>query len=319
MIEIDDMRVYVEVVESGGFSRAARRLGLSKSIVSRRVAKLEDELGTRLLNRTTRGISPTEAGLDFKARSERILAELEAAREVMAHHRGDVVGRLRLTAPITFGSRHVTPLLAMLADRHPKLEIDLSLSDRKVDLVAEGYDAAVRIGTLPDSSLVARRIASVRSAVVASPDYLAEYGFPQRPEDLNRHQCIGYSGRATTDWTFRVGRKWVSIRPRTRLRSDSGEAILQWAIAGCGVAEVPLFLLGDAIERRQLVPLLRDFPLPEYGLHVLRPPGANVPGKVRALIDAMVEHFGGAPVWDRCMMAAAEEEREAAMAAAAAA
>lgn len=313
MIEMDDMRAYVEVVESGGFSSAARRLGLSKSIVSRRVAKLEDELGTRLLNRTTRGISPTEAGLDFKMRSERIVAELEAAREVMAHHRGDVVGRLRLTAPITFGSRHVTPLLAMLAERHPKIEIDLSLSDRKVDIVAEGYDAAIRVGMLPDSSLVARRIATVRSVVVASPDYLAEHGYPERPEDLNLHQCIGYSGRATTDWTFRVGKKWVTVRPRTRLRTDSGEAILQWAIAGCGIAEVPAFLLSDAIESQLLVPLLRDFAQPEYGLYVLRPPGTNVPGKVRALIDAMVERFGGAPVWDRCMMAFAQEEKEKAL------
>lgn len=234
----------------------------------------------------------------------------------MANHRGGVVGRLRLTAPVTFGTRHVAPMLATLAERHPRLEIDLSLSDRKVDLISEGFDVAIRLGTLADSSLVGRRIATVRSIVVASPDYLAEHGFPGRPEDLLQHQCIGYAGRAATDWTFRVGRKWTTVRPRTRLVSDNGEAILQWAIAGCGIAEIPMFLLDEAIERQQLVPLLRDFALPESGLHVLRPPGTNVPGKVRALIDAMVEHFGGTPVWDRCMMAFAEEEQEQAMAAA---
>lgn len=316
MIEIDDMRSFVEVVEAGGFSRAARRLGLSKSIISRRIAKLEDELGTRLLNRTTRGIAPTEAGLDFKIRSERIIGELEEAREVMANHRGGVVGRLRLTAPVTFGTRHVAPLLAALAERHPKLEIDLSLSDRKVDLISEGYDIAIRLGTLADSTLIARRITTVRSIVVASPDYLAEYGFPARPENLLQHQCIGYAGRAATDWTFRVGRKWLTVRPRTRLVSDNGEAILRWAIAGCGIAEIPMFLLDEAIERQLLIPLLSDFELPASGLHVLRPPGANVPGKVRALIDAMVDNFGGTPVWDRCMMAYAEAEQEQARAAA---
>lgn len=317
MIEIDDMRAYVEVVESGGFSSAARRLGLSKSIVSRRVAKLEDELGTRLLNRTTRGISPTEAGLDFKARSERIVAELEEAREVMAHHRGDVVGRLRLTAPITFGVRHVAPLIAMLAERHPKLEIDLSLSDRKVDIVAEGYDAAIRLGALADSSLVARRITAVHAAVVASPDYLAEHGYPERPEDLAQHQCLLYSGTANADWTFQVGKRTTAVRPRGRFRADSGEAILEWAIAGRGIAALPVFLLSDALERRLLVPVLHGYRMPDTALYVLRPPGQNVPGKVRALIDVMVERFGGEPVWDRCMMAAREAAKvEAALVAA---
>jgi DNA-binding transcriptional LysR family regulator len=302
MIELEDMKSFAEVVDSGGFTRAARRLGLSKSIVSRRVAKLEAELGTRLLSRTTHGVSPTEAGLDFKARGDRILAEFEEAREAMAHHKGDVVGRLRVAAPVTFGTRHVAPLLAEMAERHPRLEIDLSLSDRQVDLVAERFDAAVRIGNLEDSSLVARRIAPVRSALVASPDYLAEYGYPETPQDLVRHQCLDYVGRASADWSFRSGKRWVAVRPRSRLRADNGETILQWAIAGAGIAELPTFLLSDAIESHQLVPVLRDYPPPEHGLYVLRPPGHNVPGKVRALIDLLVAKFGGEPVWDGCMM-----------------
>ncbi len=317
MNEIDDMRAFVEVVESGGFSRAAKRLGLSKSIVSRRIARLEEQLGARLLSRTTRGISPTEAGADFKARSERILAELDEAREAMAHHRGDVVGRLRLAAPMGFGARHVAPLLAMLAERHPRLEIDLALSDRKVDLVAEGFDAAIRIGTPEDSSLVARRITEVYAALVASPDYVAEHGEPKTPEELARHQCLIYSGTANADWTFTAGKRTVSVRPRGRLRADSGEAILEWAIAGRGIAALPVFLLGDALERKLLVPVLSGHRLPDGALYVLRPPGANVPGKVRALIDAMVERFGGEPVWDHCMMAAREAaEAEAARVAA---
>jgi DNA-binding transcriptional LysR family regulator len=302
MIELEDMKSFAEVVESGGFSRAAKRLGIAKSIVSRRVARLEAELGARLLSRTTHGVSPTEAGLDFKLRSDRILAEFEEAREAIAHHKGDVAGRLRITAPVTFGTRLLAPLLAEMAERHPKLEIDLSLSDRKVDLVAERFDAAVRMGSLEDSTLVARRLAPVRSALVASPDYLAEYGYPETPQDLVHHQCLAYVDPSPADWTFRSGKRWIAVRPRSRLRADNGESILQWAIAGSGIAQLPTFLLSDAIESHALVPLLRDYPAPEHGLYVVRPPGENVPGKVRALIDLLVAKFGGEPVWDRCMM-----------------
>ena len=302
MIALEDMRAFVEVVENGGFSRAARRLGVSKSIVSRRVANLEAELGTRLLARTTHGVSPTEAGLEFKARSDRILGELEEARDALAHRQGEAVGRLRLSAPIAFGVRLLAPLLATLAERHPRLEIDLSLSDRLVDLVAERFDVAVRIGSLEDSSLVARRIAPVRAGLVASPAYLAAHGRPTTPSDLVHHECLDYTTRNTADWVFRSGRRWVSVRPRSRLRSDNGEAILQWAIAGHGIAAAPTFILSDAIESGAVEPVLRDYPMPEFGLYVVRPPGPHVPGKVRVFVDAVVEAFGREPVWDRCMM-----------------
>lgn len=177
--------------------------------------------------------------------------------------------------------------------------------------MAERFDAAIRIGSLEDSSLIARRIAPVRSALVASPDYLAEYGYPETPEDLLRHQCLDHVGRASPDWLFRSGKRLIAVRPRSRLRADLGETILQWAIAGSGIAELPTFLLSDAIERHQLIPVLRDYPSPERGLYVLRPPGHHVPGKVRALIDLLVARFGGEPVWDRCMMHYREEDRDA--------
>lgn len=301
MSELDDLRSFVEVVESGGFNRAARRLGVSKSIVSRRIARMEADLGTRLLSRSTRGISPTEAGLEFKLRSERILAEYDEAREAVAQHAGEVAGRLRLSAPLSFGVRHVAPVLAELAKRHPKLELDVSYSDRHVDLVAERFDAAVRIGTLRDSSLVARRIAPVRAVVVASPDYLARNGRPYTPEDLMAHECITYTVRSIADWQFRAGKRLISVRPGGRLRTDSGEVAVQWAIAGLGIAEGPSFLLSEAIERGALEPLLLDYPGPEFGVYAVRPPGSYVPGKVRALIDALVERFSGTPDWDRCL------------------
>jgi DNA-binding transcriptional LysR family regulator len=304
MFGFEDMQTFVEVVESGGFNRAAGRLGVSKSIVSRRIAGLEAELGTRLLSRTTHGVSPTEAGLEFKARSERILAELNEARETMAHRKGEVVGRLRLSAPIEFGIRHLAPLLGELAERHPQLEVDLSLSDRTVDLIAERFDAAVRIGSLGDSSLVARRIAPIHAVLVASPAYLAAHGRPETPADLAGHECLQYSSSTTGEWMLRSGKRWVSVRPRSRLRSDNGAAVMQWAIEGRGISVAPTFDAADAIDRGALEPVLLDYPLPEFALYVVRPPGAHVPGKVRVFIDAMVERFGGEPVWDRCMMKA---------------
>jgi len=302
MIELEDLRSFVEVVESGGFSRAARRLGVSKSMVSRRVGRLEDELGSRLLSRTTRGLSPTEAGLELKARSERILAELEEAREAVASQGSEVVGRLRLSAPLSFGVRYIAPVLAQIACKHPRLEIDVSYTDRIVDVVGEGLDAAVRIGALRDSSLIARRLAPVRAVIVASPDYLARNEHPRTPSDLTRHQCLIYTGSSVLDWVFRSDKSTISVRPEGRLRTDSGEVIQQWAIEGLGIAAMPSFLVSDALSEGKLEHILRDYYLPEVAIHIVRPPGAYVPGKVRVLIDTLVERFSGEPFWDGCLM-----------------
>jgi DNA-binding transcriptional LysR family regulator len=205
MIDIDDMRCFVAVVDSGGFSRAAARLGISKSMVSRRIAGIEDDLQTRLLSRTTRGVNPTEAALEFKARSERIIAEFDEARAMVALHSGEVIGRLRISLPLSFGVRHVSPTLTELAKRHPRLEIDASFNDRRVDLIAERFDAAIRIGALRDSSLIARRLAPVRSVLVASPDYLARRGRPQTPQDLLAHDFVMNDGSTTSDIRIRAG------------------------------------------------------------------------------------------------------------------
>jgi DNA-binding transcriptional LysR family regulator len=303
MTDLEDIRSLIEVIECGGFNRAAIRLGVSKSIVSRRIARLEAELGTRLLSRTTRGISPTEAGLELKMRGERILKELDEARQAVACQTGAVTGSLRLSVPLSFGVRHVAPVLAELARRHPQLELDVSYSDRLVDVIADRLDAVIRISTLPDSSLVARRIAPIRSVLVASPAYLEAHGTPQHPADLSGHECLIYSGRTQPDWRFSAGKKTISFRPQGRLHSDSGEAIRQWAIAGLGIAQSPAFLVADSFPARELVPLLTDYSQPAAELYVLRPPGAHVAAKVRALIDIMVEFFGKEPFWDACLMA----------------
>ena len=304
MAELDDIRSFIAVVEAGGFGRAAETLGLAKSIVSRRVSRLEEELGTRLLSRTTRGVAATEAGLEFKARSERILAELEEAREAVAQRAGGVAGRLRLAMPMTFGNKHVAPLLGELAQLYPRLEIDVQASDRYVDLIGERFDAAIRIGSLKDSSLIARKIAPVHATVVGSPAYLERRGRPAIPADLNDHDCLLYSGTNDQDWVFRTGKRWITVRPPGRMHSDSGDTLLSWAVAGLGLTVLPTFIASDAIRSGAVVPILLDYPMPTRALYVVRPPGAYVPGKVRVLIDLLVERFGGTPYWDPCQMEA---------------
>jgi DNA-binding transcriptional LysR family regulator len=303
MPELDDLRAFVEVVETGGFSRAAQRLGLAKSIISRRLARLEADLGAPLLSRTTRGVSPTEAGAEFKLRAQQILADLDAARDAVAQHGQEIVGRLRVAAPLSFGLRHLAPLFAELAARHPRLEVEVSYSDSFVDIIAERFDAAVRLGQLADSTLVARRIAPIHAAVCATPAYFDAHGRPRRPEDLLQHEClVQNTGRSTAVWRFQSGKRWISINPRGRFRADNGEAVLQAALAGLGVAYLPTFLIAEAVDAAALEPVLRDYPLPEAGLYLVRPPGGQAPGKVRALGELLQEKLGGEPWWDACAM-----------------
>ena len=305
MSELDDIRAFVEIVDAGSLSRAARRLGLSKSIVSRRLARLESNLGGRLLSRTTHGISPTEVGAEFKRSAERILADLDEACGAVAQRGDEVIGLLRIAVPLSFGLRHVAPLLVELASRHPKLRIDAAYAERAVDLVAEGFDAAVRLGRLKDSSLIARRIAPIRRAVVASPGYLARHGCPETPGDLARHEFLMRPDQSNSAvWQFRAGQRLISVRPEGRFKADNGEAILQAAIAGLGIAALPTFLVSPCIESGALVALLPSYPLTEAGLFLVRPPGSPIPGKVRALTDLLLERFGGEPYWDACRMAA---------------
>jgi len=304
----DGISEFIAVSERQSFTAAARQLGISVAQVSRQVTALEEKLGVQLFYRTTRKVSATEAGLEFTTRCERILSEYDDAREAVAQHGREVIGCLRLSAPLSFGTRHVVPVLSELAKRHPRLEIDVSFSDRKVDLIAERFDAAIRIGTLQDSSLVARRIGPVRSVLVASPDYLDRRGRPEKPTDLTSHDCLIYTGSSDPDLSFRSGDRWISVRPSGRLRSDNGEALLAWAIEGLGIAGGPTFMLSDALESGAVEPVLAEFPQAEHGIYVIRPPGANVHGKVRVLIDILVEHFGGAPHWDRGLMHAEQSE-----------
>lgn len=293
MIEMNDMRAFVEVAGSGGFTRAARQLGIAKSIVSRRIAKMEKDLGVQLLRRTTRGVTLTEAGGEFRIRCERIVAEFDEATDAVAAHRSEIVGRLRIAAPNSFANL-LAPTLVDMGRQNPKLEIDASFTDRIVDLVAERFDVAIRVGQLPDSSMIARRIAPVHSIVVASPEYLERAGRPRAPSELANHTCLIYATPAGDDWRFRVGNRWTQVHVSGRFRSDNGDALIQWAIAGFGICNVPDIQVEDYIAEGKLVRLFEDLPAPEYGMFAVRPSGANPPARVRLLIESLIERFGSA-------------------------
>lgn len=299
-VDLLDVLAFVRVVETGAFSRAAERMGMAKSIVSRRVARLEEALGARLLTRSAQGAQPTDVGQAYFERASLVLAELDAAQEVVAEAVTQIAGPIRVTAPLSFGVGHLAPALAEFVAAHPKVELDISFDDRTTDLVAAGFDLAVRIGRLKDSSLIARRIAPVRKVALASAAYLERRGIPQRPRDLADHDLLLYGNE---QWRFRVGDRWESVRGRPRLRADNGDMLRTAAEAGLGICVLPSFIAAPAFEARTLQPLLRDFPLEEGALHAVMPPGRATTARVRALVDFLVARFGPEPGWDPCWMA----------------
>ena len=290
MTDLVDLETFVAVADAGGVSPAARRLGLPKSIVSRRLSRLEQELGAQLLTRTTRGAALTEAGATFREHAARVCAEMQAARDSIAPE-GDVRGLLRVSAPLSFGATHIAPALAELARRHPRLHVHAAYSDRRVDLIGEGFDVAIRLGTLSDSNLVARRIRAFRGRAVASPAYLAAHGAPQTPEEIAAHPALM---QGTESWRYTVAGNVVTVHPQGRFKADNGQALVSGALAGLGIAALPDFLIEEHLATGALVPLLVDYPMPEAGLYVVRPPGSHPPRKVRALMEIMVERFGEA-------------------------
>jgi DNA-binding transcriptional LysR family regulator len=300
MSDFDDILAFTRVVESESYTKAARRLGISKSMVSRRVARLETKLGTRLLVRSTRGLAPTEAGRVFAERAARALAELEEAEAAAGEGEREPSGALRLAAPLSFGTLHLGPALADFAQNYPRIAVDVAFSDRFVDLIEDGFDAAIRIGVLRDSSLIGRKLSPIRALVAASPDYLRRHGHPATPRDLLQHRCLSYSGIAAEEqWRFRIGGRWQAIKPPGSFRADNGEVLRDAAAAGLGITALPSFILAPALEGQALAPILTDFALPERGLYVLRH-GGPPPLRLRLLIDFLAERFGPEPYWDPC-------------------
>jgi DNA-binding transcriptional LysR family regulator len=291
------MAVFARVAEAGGFSRAAESLGISKSAVSKQVSRLEDRFGTRLLNRTTRRISLTEAGERVLEHSRRAIAEFEAAEAEVGAQRDTPSGLLRVSAGVSFGQSELAPHLAVFLAGCPDLSIDLVLNDRRVDLVEEGYDVALRIGVLEDSSMVARRIGPVRSLTAAAPAYLDSRGRPTVPAELAGHVCLGYSYlNGGGLWQFEGPSGQTRHKFAPRLMSNNGTALAAAAERGLGVVQMPSFIIGAAVREGRLEEILADHRKPDVGLFAIYPAGRPLAAKVRAFIDFAVEVFGeGAP------------------------
>lgn len=290
-MEIEDLRTFVEVADAGGVSAAARRLGVSKSIVSRRLFRLEAELGVQLLVRTTRGAALTEAGVTFRDHAARVGAEIDLARETILPA-GDLRGRLRIAAPLSFGPTHFAPVLADMAQRHPQLHVHTSYSDRFVDLIAEGFDCAIRVGYLQDSNLIAKRVGPIYGKLVASPDYIKAHGSPETPEELVAHQALM---QGTEAWQLMDGAKIVMVRPQGRFKADNATALAAAAAAGLGIAWLPDCITYGYVASGALVPIMTRYPPPAAGAYVVRPPGRHPARKVRVLTELLIEYFEQTP------------------------
>lgn len=293
------LAVFAKVVEQEGFSRAAEALRMSKSAVSKQVAALEDRLGTRLLNRTTRRLSLTETGARLYERSQRILAEAEAAELEAGQMQSQPTGTLRLSAGMSFGHQHLAGIMPTFLERYPALSVDLVLNDRVVDLIEEGYDLALRIGELQDSTLMARKLSPIRIVTIAAPAYLAASGEPAHPNELKNHACLGYTlNRAGQNWRFSIDGSEQRVRFEARSTSNNGEANCRMVENGLGIAQLPTFLVADALRAGTVVEVLRDFRPAPTGLHAVFPHGRNLSMKTRVLIDYVAEVFTAEPYWD---------------------
>jgi DNA-binding transcriptional LysR family regulator len=299
MDTIDGMRTFIAVVREGSFSRAAERLDMSPQLVSKYVSQLEARLGARLINRTTRRISITEAGQAYFERSQDVLAQIEEMESAVGDATAAARGTLRINAPMTFGTMHLSGAIAEYQCSQREVMVDLTLDDRVVDIVSEGYDIAIRIGKLQESSLVARQIAPVRLVVCGSPDYLAEHGVPQSPGELKHHECLHYtlasdSGR----WRFKVGDEAREVKIGGRFSANNGDALRLAALAGRGLVMQPTFIVGDDIRAGRLQVVLEDYeaePLAVYAVYAHR---QYLSAKVRTFVDFLGDYFGSPPYWE---------------------
>ncbi len=295
MDKFQQMQAFVAVVDAGSFVKAADALGSSKAAVSRHVGELESRLGVRLLNRTTRRLSLTEEGRVFLDRCRELLADVDDAEAELSSRSGAASGLLRVNAPVTFGVRHLAPLWGEFMAAHPAVTLEVTLADRIVDLVDEGYDLAIRIATLPSSTLVSRRLSTTRMALCASPRYLELRGTPRHPRELAGHSVISYTYWSTRDeWHFDGPEGRVSVRTRPRLHTNSGDTCLAAALAHQGVILQPTFLVGEHLAAGTLVEPMPQYRSIELGVYAVYPTRKHLSPKVRVLIEFLAQRLGDA-------------------------
>ncbi len=300
MDQLAALRAFVAVAEAQSFSNAARALRIAKSAVSRQVSDLEADLGARLLHRTTRSLSLTEAGRAYFERATRILADLDDANMAVGELQAAPRGRLRISAPMSFGFLHLMPALSDFMARYPEVVVDLAMNDRFVDLVNEGFDVAIRIGTLPDSSLIARQLAPARRVICASPAYLSAHGAPRAPNDLTAHVCLFNSNlRSAREWRFvSPDGAPLPVTVNGPLSVDNGDALRVAALRGLGLANLPTFIVGADLQSGALATVLDSFVAQDLSINAVYPHSRHLSPTVRALIDFLVDRFGPEPYWD---------------------
>jgi DNA-binding transcriptional LysR family regulator len=298
MMKIEGIAAFVAVVEAGSVSEAARRLRLSKSVVSERLAELEKTLGAMLVHRTTRKLTLTEDGAAFLERAGRIVREMEDAAADMAERRGTLSGPLRIAAPVSFGRLHLGPALYPFLKAHPQIALTLDMDDRRVDPASDGYDAIIRHGAIADTRLVAWKLARSRRLLVASPDYIERHGKPGSLSDLNDHRGVFYTNRGAADWRFQTEDGTVVIRAMLGLGINNGDMLHDAAIEGLGIALLPTFIAGPTIRDGRLIEIdVAAKPEPEF-IYMAHPEGRNPSAKLRAIADHLKKTFGDPPYWD---------------------
>ena len=297
---LNGMRVFAQVVEAKTFSAAADKLGISKSLASRHVSALERSLSVKLLNRSTRRLSLTEAGALFYEHCARIVQEAELAEQRLARTQSEPAGLVRVTAAPAFAVRHVLPALTEFYQQYPKIRVSLSCSNRALDLGDEGFDLGIRVSFDPAPNLVARKLAVNRSVLCASPAYLKRHGMPRRIEDLRKHECVLFPALAPKGvWTLRRDRRKYSVQVAGVFETDEMDVVRAAVAAGLGIGILPVYMVGDALQQGQLVPLLRQFQVvPESAIYLVYLPNRTLSSRVRALIDFLAERFGPIPSWE---------------------
>ncbi len=286
MDRLSAMHVFVRVAELGSFSAVAQQLGLARSAITRQVAALEEHLGARLMVRSTRRLTLTSAGAAYLEKCRVILNLVEVAETGIAEQRQAARGPIRISLPLSYGLARMVPLLLAFAHEHPEVSLDMDYTDRRVNLIEEGVDLAIRITSRLGQSEVTRRLGTVSMRTVASPDYLARCGRPRHPSELARHECLGYtSGGTPASWTYRVDGAWTPFAVQSRISASNGEALTEAAAQGLGITIQPDFILEPVLAAGRIVTILDEFPLPELGIHAVLPSNRQVPHRVRVLIE----------------------------------
>lgn len=303
MDRFENMNAFIRVVEAGSISGAADRLGVAKSAVSRRLKELEEHLGVELFHRTTRQMNLTDTGRTFYHQAMRIVEDVMEAELSASQAHGTLQGSLKVALPLSFGLMHLGPAINAFLQAHPLIEFDLDFNDRKVDLMEEGFDLAIRIDNLPDSSMIARRLTAIDAVMCASPAYLERMGTPQSPQELIDHQCLVYNLlRDFEHWhLYDADDKLMKVKIRPFLKASNGEFLRDAAVDGLGIVFIPSFIVYKEVESGALVPLFKEHIRPQVEAYALYPHTRHLSQRVRTFVDFLVERFAGTPYWDVCL------------------